>query len=169
METLELTPGTVTENGLQLSTDSLINLNKAYMAEIVNAATLAVTDGHADEVKMLVLAKKGQELFKQLETSIRPIAEDKVKLGKGEIYTKFGVAISQKENGVSYDFTACNDPQWERLKQSADEANSSLKNREKTLKTFTKPVDVLDPETGEVTEVQPPIRSGKLGLNLSIK
>lgn len=154
---------------MELSTDKLINLNKEYMGNIVTKMTKRVLDGYLDEIETLVLAKKGVELFTQLEKQIRPIAEDKVKLGKGEIYTKYGVAIQQAETGVSYDFTYCEDPQWERLNQAFEAAKSAKSDREKTLKTFTKPVEVLDPETGEVTEVKPPLRGGKLGLKLSIK
>lgn len=158
----------LTESGVELSTDSLLNLNKSYIGRIVDTLTVRVLDGELDEVQLLVVAKKGQELFGQLEKKIRPIAEDKVKLGKGEIYTKFGVAISQAEQGVRYDFSYCNDPVWEHLKEAAAQANEALKAREATLKTITKPTGMFDPETGESFEVQPPVRSGKLGLNLKI-
>lgn len=156
-------------DSFELSTDRLINLNKEYIGEIVDKMTSRVLDGYVDELETLIMAKKGVELFSQLEKQIRPIAEDKVKIGKGEIYTKFGVEVQQAETGVSYDFSYCNDPQWERLNQAFEKAKQAKADREKTLKTFTKPVDVLDPETGEVSEVRPPLRGGKLGLKLSIK
>lgn len=169
METLELLPETVTETGMELSTESLLNLNKSYMGKIVDSVMERVLDGRTDEVRVLVLAKKGQELYKQLEERIRPVAEEKVRLSKGEIYRTFDTEIKQQETGVKYDYSKCNDPQWERLSAAAEAANKALKAREATLKTFTSPVDVLDPETGEVTTVKPPIRSGKTGLAVSIK
>lgn len=153
----------------ELSTEALINLNKAYMDDVVSRIKNRVLDGYNDELETLIMAKKGVELFTQLEKQIRPIAEDKVRLGRGEIYTKFDVSVQQAEMGVIYDFKYCNDPQWDRLNQAFEEAKKAKADREKTLKTFTKPVDVLDPETGEVSEVRPPLRGGRLGLKLSIK
>lgn len=168
-EILENLPETVSETSVSISTDSLIDLNKAYMGKIVDSVMERVLDGHTDEVRVLVLAKKGQELYKQLEERIRPVAEEKVRLAKGEIYRTFDTEIKQQETGVKYDYSKCNDPQWERLNASAEAANKALKAREETLKTLTSPVDVLDPETGEVTTVKPPVRSGKTGLAVSIK
>jgi len=153
----------------ELGVSSLLSLNKGYMSRIVQNATGAVIDGQYDAINALVIAKKGQELFGQLEKAVRPIAEEHFKLGKGEVYKKFDTEITQKENGVSYDFTYCNDPQWDRLNAEFEAAKEAKVSREKTLKTFTKPIDQLDPETGEVSKVNPPLRSGKLGLNLSIK
>lgn len=167
METLEMT--TTTEMGLQLSDEKLLNLSKEYIGKVVTTLKNRVLDGQLDEIETFIAAKKGLEFFSQVEKQLRPIAEDKIRLAKGEVYKKYGTEISQAETGVSYSFEECNDPQWNRLKAAADEASTELKNREKTLKTFTKPVDVLDPETGEVTTVNPPIRSGKMGIKLSIK
>jgi len=153
----------------ELGVSSLLNLNKSYMASIVHNATNAVVDGQYDAINALVIAKKGQELFGQLEKAVRPIAEDHVKLGKGEVYRKFNVDITQAETGVSYDFTVCGDTIWEELKAKVDTYSRLLKERENTLKTITKPVTMINDETGEVMEIKPPIRGGKLGLKLSIK
>lgn len=165
METNELIKK---DDGLEISLTSLLNLNKAYMGQITDNAMRAVTDGHYDSITALVIAKKGLELFTQLEKKVRPIAEHHARLGKGEVYTKFNTDITQKESGVKYDFSACDDAEWETINAKMELYSNMLKEREKFLKTITKPMTIVDQETGDILELKPPIRSGKLGLNISI-
>lgn len=148
---------------------ALTNANKAELQQTANEVILSVKDGHMDELEALIYARKGKEVFDLIEKGVRPIAESKVTISKGETYMKHNVAVVQGDTGVTYSFTECNDPQWVRLKAEADEATAALKDREKTLKTITKPTDMLDPETGEVTLVMPPVRRAKLGLKLTLK
>lgn len=157
------------EDGLEIGISSLLSLNKSYMNKITDNATKAVTDGYYDSITALVIAKKGKELFEMLEKKVRPIAEDHARLGKGEVYKKFGTEITQKESGVKYDFSTCDDAQWETIKAKADYYANLLKDRETFLKTITKPITIVDDETGDIMELKAPIRSGKLGLNISIK
>jgi hypothetical protein len=155
------------ETGLSLELNQLLNHNKKSMAKLVTIATDAVINGEIDPIKSLVYAKKGCELFSQLEKAIRPIAEEKVKLGKGEIYKTYDVAISQAEQGVKYDFTHCEDPIWNSLKAATEQAAEALKERETFLKAVTKPMDILI-EGCEVVKINPPVRSGKVGLMLKM-
>jgi hypothetical protein len=149
---------------LELSTNKILDANKDYLGQVVREATRQVVDGYSDPIKLLVLSKKGQELFSQLEKSVRPYAEQEARLGKGEVYKKFGCEITEKMTGVSYDFTACDDDEWNNLKSKIDDLTSQLKDREKFLKTITKPI--FD---GNGIEIKPPIHKGRLGLAVTIK
>lgn len=149
--------------------NSLVNVDKKGIAAIADNIVAQVNDGYIDPLEALIHAKKLREIAETLEKQVRPIAEGLVTIPKGEAYKKFNVEVTQSETGVSYSFAECNDPQWDRLKEDADIASAGLKERETTLKTITKPIPVLDPETGEVTTVNPPVRRAKLGLKLSVK
>lgn len=157
------------DNELVVNVNNLLNLNKSYIGDIVKGATASVVNGEYDAVKALVLAKKGQELFGQLEKAIRPIAEDKMILAKGETYKAFDTEIISGETGVKFDFTHCEDPEWDELKGCEELISSQLKERETFLKTVTKSITLVKEDSGEVYEIKPPVRSGKMGLKLSIK
>lgn len=163
-ESLSIVP-----EGLQFKTGDLLNLTKRYISDSVQMAVTSVTQGDYDPIKALVYAKKGQELFTQLEKAIRPIAEDKQRLAKGEVYSLHNADVAQRESGVKYDFTTCGDKEWEELKAKHDELSAELKSREEFLKKVSKPMELVDTESGESYTVQPPVRSGKLGLTISIK
>jgi len=165
---LSVTSNIVPE-GLNFNLVNLIDLNKQYISETVRMATLSVTEGFFDPIKALVYAKKGQELFTALEKSIRPIAEDKQRLAKGEVYSIHNTEVAQRESGVKYDFSSCGDVEYEELKARHDELTKELKAREELLKKIVKPTEMVDTNSGETYTVNPPVRSGKLGLTISIK
>lgn len=149
---------------LEVSTDVLLNLNKDYIGSLVEQARLNLSDGQIDALKLLVTAKKGQELFSQLEKTVRPYAEAETRLGKGEVYKKFGCDITERMTGVSYDFTNCDDSEWNSLTEQINSLTEQRKDREKFLKALTKP---LFDEDG--VQINPPIHKGKLGLAVTIK
>ncbi|MCW8311447.1 hypothetical protein K7A41_09450 [Sphingobacterium sp. InxBP1] len=149
---------------IEVSTDVLLNLNKSYIASLVDQARLNLYDGQIDALKLLVTAKKGQELFTQLEKTVRPYAEAETRIGKGEVYKKFGCDITERMTGVSYDFTNCDDSEWNSLTEQINTLTEKRKEREKFLKTITKPI--FD-ENG--VQINPPIHKGKLGLAVTIK
>lgn len=155
--------------GLDFKFDNLLNLTKQYMSDSVRMATISVTEGNYDAIKALVYAKKGQELFTLLEKSIRPIAEDKQRLSKGEVYSLHNADVAQRESGVKYDFSACNDREYNDLKARYEAISTELKSREEFLKRVSKDMELVDTGSGETYTIHPPVRSGKLGLTISIK
>ncbi len=154
---------------LTFQPENILNFNKATIAEKANAAVMPVKDGFVDPVKALILVKKNLEFYGQLEKQIRPIAEGSHTITKAQPFKGFETEVTEKETGVEYDYTACNDPEWIRLNKAMADAKTELTAREKFLKTLTKKLVEVNEETGEVTEIHPPIRKSKLGLNVTIK
>lgn len=149
---------------IEVSPSKLLDLNKDYISQTVEQARVNLSEGFTDALKLFITAKKGQELFTQLEKVIRPYAEQETRLGKGEVYKKYGCEIIERMTGVSYDFSVCDDEEWNELSNQIAELDKKKKEREKFLKTITKPI--FD-ENG--VEIKPPIQKGKMGLAVSIK
>lgn len=149
---------------IEVSPSKLLDLNKDYISQTVEQARVNLSEGFTDALKLFITAKKGQELFTQLEKVIRPYAEQETRLGKGEVYKKYGCEITERMTGVSYDFSVCDDEEWNELSNQIAELDKKKKEREKFLKTITKPI--FD-ENG--VEIKPPIQKGKMGLAISIK
>ena len=91
------------------------------------------------------------------------------KYGKGEIPTSSGASFQVKETGVKYDFSQCNDPVWNNLKEQADRINEQLKEREKYLKVIKNPKTEIDEETGEVYTIIPPTRTSTTSYTVTFK
>lgn len=151
------------------SFNSLLNLNKKSISDISIAIEQSVSDGHEDPLKALILAKKLQELGKSIEEKVKDFAIDESRLSKGEVYKTLDVEVTQRDIGVRYNFSKCGHSKWEDLNREFLKIKSEKDEIEKTLKTVTKPLTMIDDETGEVVEINPPVRSGKTGLVLTIK
>lgn len=149
---------------LEVSTSTLLDLNKSYISNVLEQTKQNLNDGNVDALRLFITAKKGQELFSQLEKTVRPYAEQETRISKGEVYKKFGCDITERMTGVSYDFTSCDDQIWNELNSQIESLTEKKKEREKFLKTITKPI--FD-ENG--IEIKPPIQKGRLGLNVLIK
>jgi hypothetical protein len=155
--------------GNDLAPESLIKLNRATIARIVKDTEQLIADGELDSVRMLVLAKKGQELFNSLEKTARRYAEEHARIARHDKLRLFDAEIIEKETGVSYDYSVCDDVTWNELHDTQAEVNQKLKDREAYLKTVANPTLSIDRYTGEVWEVKPPLRTSKQGLNVSLK
>lgn len=145
----------------------LLNITKSTMQQATDKLVLRVKDGYLDGIEALIYCKKGQELFKLLEAQVRPLAEDQAHLTKGEVYKKFDTEIIQKESGVKWDFSTCEDPEWNDLQSELESIKVKIDDREKFLKGITKKTEVLNDD--EIITLYPPLKSGKLGLAVSIK
>lgn len=147
----------------------LINQTKSGIKEAVASVVKKVNDGEYDFFKALIFAAKLSKLGKDLDAAIRPIASEKNKLSKSEVYTLYSADIQKKETGVSYDFTVCNDPVWVRLSNNLELAKKDLKEHEDLLKTLTKPKEMIDEDSGEFYTCKPPVRKSTDGLTVTIK
>lgn len=155
-----------TPAGLQLELQGFINHSKEQIIHAAQIAAQSVQDGECDAIDALIFTKKGAELFKEMDARIRPLAESK---SLGKEYSKFGVKIVEAMTGVKYDFTVCSDTIWDNLNAEIESLKEKIKERETFLKSVTKKMTIVDEDSGEVVEIHPPVKSGKLGFTLTIK
>ncbi|QBQ41113.1 hypothetical protein E2P86_08070 [Sphingobacterium psychroaquaticum] len=153
------------KESLMLSSSSILNITKSEIKTIASDFVARVLEGEEDHLKALVAIKKGSELFKELESQVRQAVSGKIKLQKGEELSMFNATITEKESGVKYDFSYCEDGEWDSLNREMETIKAKLKIREDFLKTLRK--EFIDEDTGEV--IQPPLRTGSLGYQISIK
>ena len=155
----------------QLLTFEGLQVQSLDKATIINQSQLVkanILDGNLDALEVLVSAKKMQELGKQLEEISRPIAEDRTVLGRGEVYKFQSVEVIEKTVGSKTDYSTCYDPEWESLQQALMDIKDAIKKREAFLNAITSPTTIVTND-GEIITINPPIKSGRLGLSLTIK
>jgi Tfp pilus assembly ATPase PilU len=149
--------------GLQLQ-----SLNKEAIISQSLLVRDNINDGYLDALEVLISAKKMQELGKQLEEISRPIAEDKTRLQKGEVYKTQSVEVVEKTIGSRTDYSNCNDEVWEKLQQDLSDLKEAIKQRENFLNAITNQTTIVTND-GEIVTLNPPIKSGRIGLSLTIK
>lgn len=153
------------KNSLELSSSSILNITKSDISTMVADFVVQLRDGDEDPVKALIAVKKGLEFFTQLDKSVRQVVNGKIKLQKGESLSMYNAEITEKESGVKYDYSYCKDSEWDYLTSLIDPLIEKRKARENFLKNIRK--ELIDEDTGEI--IQPPLRTGALGYQISIK
>lgn len=157
----------VMEQELHLSTGTeLLNWTKTEITDKAQSIVFAVSEGIADPLQEYIKVRKGKEFFDQAEKNLKHYI-DGLTLNKGENY--FGCEFTEKNLGVSFDYTVCNDPEWNELNAELIAIMEKKKAREEFLKGVSKSMELVNTETGETYTLIPPIKSGKLGKSISIK
>lgn len=158
---------TAVQNGI--SFEHLIDAKKVNLKRAIDTITNEVSEGNYDSLKGLILALKGKVFFTDLEKSLRPLAENDYlnRIEKG--YSVHDTEVDQAATKTDYDYHICGDPVYERLVLQADKAKSDLDARTSLLKTLTKPMEMIDEETGESFRCLPPNKLQKQGLKITLR
>jgi len=146
--------------------NDLLSWTKSEITEKAQAIVFAVADGIDDPAETYFKVRKAKELFDEAEKNLKPYI-DEIKFNKGENY--FGCEIVEKEMGVKYDYSSCNDQVWNELNEKMVKLSKEIKDREIFLKGISTPLDCFNAETGETFQITAPIKSGKLGKAITIR
>jgi ABC-type Na+ efflux pump permease subunit len=157
---------------LPIENKSILTADRSDLSLMASRIIEGVDDGLADPLDTYLMAKKGAYVFDGIIEALK----GKVQIPEGKNYSKHHCAIREQTTGVKYFFDECNDPVWTSLNEQAQALALQLKEREKWLKTFTKPTQVeaeVDEESGEEIApervVFPPAKIGGQSIIVNIK
>jgi hypothetical protein len=113
--------------------------------------------------------------LKQMEVSIDMVkkvadkmaADEAAKYGQKSFDYK-GARIELAELGTKYDFSPCGYPPLQRIESSITEYSEQAKAAQAWLKSIKGKTEYVDPETGEVCEVYPPIKRSTTGIKITL-
>jgi len=75
-------------------------------------------------------------------------------------YGDIGYNGADNQINVRYDYTNCNDPLWNDLKEQADLLDKEIKDRERFLKTIPPSgLTITDHRTGEIVTIRPALKT----------
>lgn len=98
-----------------------------------------------------------EETIKNSKEGLKPfVLSQLAKYAQGAT-TELLAKAETTEAGVKYDYSQ--DAEWVRLNDDLEAAKAMLKGRETFLKGITKPLEVIDPETGLVSIIYPPTKT----------
>jgi hypothetical protein len=126
--------------------------SKQEMTNFVNQVKSEVENGEVDPIMFQGLINT---LVKGLTEALKINMENIDIVGAHEAY---GYTFKQKEAGVKYDFSNCNHPNWINYSKTIEDAKQRMKDIESTLKTLKETTTIVENDTGEVYEINPPIR-----------
>lgn len=142
------------ETALSFELGNIMASNKAFRTTLAQSVVYDIKEGNLTALDVLIYACKAEEFFKSIINNVRPIIASK-QLQKGGI-KMFDTEIIEKKIADGYDFSVCNDSEWDMLNEVFTITKAKMKVRETFLKTLTEPMSTME---GEI--INPP----KITLN----
>jgi len=159
------TEATGTTSLMPFNTQKLLELNKSDISDLAHATIQGVAEGTDDALRLLILAKKGLELFTIIENNCKHYVYGK----QYEKHTIYGAEIEPAALGTKYDFSVCKDSILDRLQAEADKANAAVKDRQNFLKAINGSATLVDTDTGEMYTAYPPVKTQTAGYKITLK
>lgn len=104
-----------------------------------------------------VQAKRIQDYISEWMSQVKSrIVDERELYAKTEELRIYGATVSVMEAGARYDFSVCQDPQWDELSNRIEALKKELKQRENYLKGISGSETVVDEETGDINKLFPP-------------
>lgn len=145
---------------------NITSITKQGVKDYVNAIVESIKENGDNPLDIAIQLKAMEDAIKDLRTN--PDIQDMqtaeaMKYGKDFEYK--GAKITVKETGVSYDYSVCDDSEYNDRLQELELIKEKIKSRELFLKALKEPM--ASTKTGEI--INPPIRKGKLGITVTLK
>jgi len=156
------------KNLLEIANDEQ-QLSKSRAAELANMIIQVNDDGHVDTLTILARMEFISQVIENAKNQLRERAIDELDLYGPESrtgVTKFGVTFKHKETAVKYDFTQT--PMWLGMEAEIESIKTAQKALETQLKGLTKPMSILDESTGEISQMNPAIKSSKTTVEITL-
>jgi hypothetical protein len=151
------------QDKLSIEIKDMLASNKAFRTTLAQSVVQDITEGNLDATQALIYACKAEEFFKSVIDNVRPIVASK-QIQKGGLKL-YDTEIVEKKNPDKYDFTVCEDAQWNEFNALLNDVKAKMKARETFLKTLTEPMATMD---GEI--INPPaITYGAMNIAVTLK
>ena len=148
------------------------SLSKETMQMQSSALIQPIIDGEIDPLRAVAKIRFLSDMLAATlkDDRVKNVILNEIDKNGGKEVTAFGVKFTQKEMGVSYDFSVCQDPEYNRLTTDMETLKAKMKEREKYLMGIpAEGIPMVDQETGDCYKVIRPLRRASLGYAVTFK
>lgn len=146
----------------------LLNADKQALENFANAIIADVKEGRSNPLEIQILIKKYEYVLNEIKENIKVNVNTET-IKHGEKPFNFGGAeCHYTPTRTEYDFTVCNDNEWELYDWQIKISTDKRKEREAFLKTLKEPMTVVNND-GEVITISPAQKKQSMGLKVTIK
>lgn len=124
--------------------------------------------GYLEATERISAMKEYCDAIREDKDFIEGVREEIEKHGKFT-ETKNKTKVELAEVGTKYDFSVCNDAEYNLLLEKLEKAKQDLEIRKDFLKGIpTKGIDVVDEDTGEVSKIYPPVKTSSSSFKVTL-
>lgn len=151
------------DNGLL----SLVKISKADITEMAQVIIAKAKDGETNPLEVKLKLKALESVIKDCAASIDPLAREEAEKYGSKSFEAMGAKVELAETGTKYDFSECQDLEYEKLLNESIVLDAQLKAREMFLKSLKGPTELTNKDTGEVWTANPPVKKSTSSLKIS--
>lgn len=127
-----------------------------------------IEEGSIDALRVMIELKKlDNQIASVREVAAKAAADEAAKFGQ-KSFEYHGAKVELAELGTKYTYDNCNYPPYQRAATKVKEATELVRASEAWLKSIKGKTEFIDPETGEVCEVFPPIKTSTTGIKITL-
>jgi hypothetical protein len=129
----------------------------------------SVKNGETNPLKVRVWIKTMEEILERVKKETEEAQLTEANKWSEKKFEYAGAIIEKAPVKTDYDYSICNDGEWNSLNAELESIKAKKAQRESFLKALTRVETIIDKETGEVVEIRPPNKKVKDGLKISIR
>lgn len=144
-----------------------ISLTKENVQKIASQIRFELETGSKDKIDFLTELEFLSQVFDVVKAELRESLIDELDKYPGDSVVRNGVQLRLKEAGVRYDFSTTE--KWNIMNEQAEKIKAEIKQIEAQLKTIKSKQTIVDEETGELIELNVPIKSSKTTIEITLQ
>jgi hypothetical protein len=151
-----------------ISTLSQLPETKQQIETFAYSLEQGLNNGQIVASDLLRFQKAMEKVFDKIKPTLIENALNEISKFEKNAVIK-GSEFSIVEAGVKYDYSECNDIEYNMLNTQLEALKSTLKDRETFLKSIKAPMQMIDKNSGEVYSVYPPKKTSSTTLKVTFK
>jgi len=151
----------------ELIPNESVSLSKADIQ--LNAKTIisAVEKGEWNALDVVTKLAFITDVCKQAREGIKEYAYEETGKWNGLERVEVNGATVSKMDSTSYDYSNCNDIEWNEYQRQMEVLKTKISERETFLKTLHDTLTIADEETGEMITLNPPVKHSEPTIKIS--
>jgi nucleotidyltransferase/DNA polymerase involved in DNA repair len=151
-----------------ISTLSQLPETKQQIETFAYSLEQGLNNGQIVASDLLRFQKAMEKVFEKIKPTLIENALNEISKFEKNAVIK-GSEFSIVEAGVKYDYSECNDIEYNMLNTKLEALKSTLKDRETFLKSIKQPLQMIDETSGEVYTIYPPKKTSSTTLKVTFK
>ena len=144
-------------------------LSKGQNTSLAEAIIRKVEQGEVNPLTAFLQIKSIEDVCKKAKGGINQWSLEEAQKHGSRSFDYQGAKVEISELGTKYDFSNCGDVIWESLNQQVESLKDQLNDRETFLKTIKEPIEIVNPEGGEIYKVHAPVKRSTTGLKITLR
>lgn len=139
---------------------------KDIQKKVKDICLFEIEAANFDPLKVFVATKRAIEFFTSIQENVKEEALKEAQKYGSESLVKYDAKIDVGSTYTQYDFSVCQDEEYNDLINQKSEIEVKIKEKEKFLKSLTKAVNIVSAD-GELITINPPVVKRTDGLKIT--